>query len=97
MKTDKQQKVWHYDPARPCCESTSEADLFPDLEHLKYNVENCGRVASILVKSIGIGIQQRKLTIDEQGWRECFKHPNFRACHDLAMAKLAMQKELLAL
>ena len=95
MTTPSHHEVLHYDPAHPCCESPAAADLFPDLLHLDHNVENRGRVASIFIESVGIGDQDRRLTIDEAAWNECVKHPNFRACYDLSMARLAMEKALL--
>ena len=52
-------------------------------------------MASIFIESVGIGDQDRRLTIDEAAWNECVKHPNFRACYDLSMARLAMEKALL--
>ena len=95
MKTTSHPEVLHYDPTHPCCESSTAADLFPDLLRLKDNAENRGRVASIFIESIGIGVQERRLTIDETAWNECLKHPNFRACHDLSMARQALQQAML--
>lgn len=87
-------EVLHYDPSRPCCESTAAADLFPDLLNLERNKVNRGRMASIFLESIGIGIQVRGLMVDESAWKECVKHPNFQACYDLSMAKLALQRSI---
>lgn len=88
-------EVLHHDPARPCGESPGSADLFPDLMRLDRNVENRDRVASIYVESIGIGDQTHRLTTDGEAWSACLKHPNFRACYDLSMVRLAMQQALL--
>ena len=85
----------HYDSTHPCCESPSAADLFPDLLRLDHNTENRGRIASIFFESLGLGIHSRRLTIDESAWCECVKHPNFQACYDLSMARLALQKAML--
>ena len=95
MKTLSHREVLHYDPAHPCCDTPSLADFFPDLLRLDHNVENRGRVASIFIESLGIGIQSHRLTIDEKAWSECVKHPNFRACYDLSMARLALQEAIL--
>ena len=88
-------EVLHYNPARPCCESPAAADLFPDLMRLDHNVENRGRVASIYIESVGIGDQSHRLTTDAEAWSACVQHPNFRACYDLSMARLAMQQAML--
>jgi hypothetical protein len=96
MKTISHSEVLHYDPSHPCCESSDSADLFPDLLRLEHNKENRGRVASIFIESIGIGVQSRRLTMNEAAWSECVKHLNFRACYDLSLAKLALQQSMLA-
>jgi hypothetical protein len=88
-------QILHYDASRPCCESPVDGDLFPDLTRLEFNAENRGRVASIIVESVGIGVQSKAISIDETAWKECIKHPNFRACYDLSMAKVALQQALL--
>jgi hypothetical protein len=95
MKTQTHPDVLHYQAAHPCCESTAAADLFPDLLQLGANKHNRGRVASIYVESVGVGTQGWQLTIDEAAWKDCITHPNFRACYDLSMAKLALQKAIL--
>lgn len=95
MKPPTHREVLHYDPAQPCCDTPSRADFFPDLLRLDHNVENRGRVASIFIESLGIGTQSRRLTIDENAWSECVQHPNFRACYDLSMARLALQEAIL--
>jgi len=97
MSAEKHREVLHYDPSRPCCETPASADLFPDLRHLANNGDNRGRVASIFMESIGLGIQGRHVTVDEAAWKECVKHPNFRACYDLSMAKLALQNAMLGI
>lgn len=95
MKTLSHREVLHYDPSRPSCESPAAGDFFPDLLHLVKNVENRGRVASIFIESMGIGIQDYRMTIDEAAWNECVTRPNFRACYDLSMARMAMQQAML--
>ena len=95
MKTTSHPEVLHYDPTHPCCESTTAADLFPDLLRLEHNRENRGRVASIFIESLGIGVQDRRLTIEPVAWNECVKHPNFRPCYDLSMARMALQQAML--
>ncbi len=95
MNTMSHPEVLHYDPARPCCESPAAADFFPDLLRLEPNVENRGRVASIFIEHMGVGDQKLRLTTDDAAWNECVQHPNFRACYDLSMAKLALQHAML--
>ena len=87
-------EVLHFDPARPCCETPAAADLVPDLLNLKTNQSNRGRVASIVIKSRGIGVQRSELIVNNKAWEECVKTPHFRACYDLSMAKLALQSSL---
>lgn len=96
MKTKSLPELLHYDPASPCCETSVAGDFFPDLLHLEQNVENRGRVASIFIGSVGMGIQVRRLTIDGAAWMECLKQPHFRACYDLSMARIALQQAMLA-
>lgn len=95
MNTPSHRELLHYDPSRPCCKSPAAADFFPDLLRLVKNAENRGRVASIFIESEGIGVQDQRLTIDQAAWNECVKHPNFRACYDLSMARMAMQQAML--
>ncbi len=97
MKKLNGREVLHYEPSQRCCDTPSRGDLFPDLLRLDYNVENRGRVASIFVESLGIGIQDRRLAFDEKAWEDCMKQPNFRACYDLSMARLVLQEAVLKL
>lgn len=97
MKTESHREVLHFDPSRPPCESPSAADFFPDLERLEENAENRGRVASLFVESTGIGTQDHRLTIDQEAWNECVTRPHFRACYDLSMARMALQRAMLEL
>ena len=87
-------EVLHFDPAHPCCETPSAADLFPDILHLSMNTRHRGRIVTVVVESCGIGVQGHVITVDEKAWEECVKTPNFRACYDLSMAKLALQRAL---
>ena len=96
MKTKSISEVLHFDPSHPCCETPASADLFPDLLRLVHNRQNRGRIASVLIESFGIGIQSRRLSIDESAWNECVKTPNFRPCYDLSMANLAMNQSMFA-
>lgn len=87
-------EVLHFDPTHPCCETPAAADFFPDLLHLTLNNRHRGRVATAVVESCGNGVQDRVLTVDEKAWAACVMSPNFRACYDLSMAKLALQEAL---
>jgi hypothetical protein len=51
-----------------------------------------GRVATVVLESCGIGVQERVIIVDEKAWEECVKSPNFRTCYYLSMAKLALQE-----
>lgn len=75
--------------------AAAAADVFPDLRHLEPNKENHGCVASIYIEAVGIGIQDWELSIDEAAGKDCVNRPKFRACYDLSMAKLTLQKALL--
>ncbi len=75
-----------------CCSDASTGDLFPDMLHLAKNRLNKGRVFGVLLESHGMGIQNRKIVVDKKAWEECAKSPNFRACYDLSIAKLALQQ-----
>ncbi len=87
-------EVLHFDPSHPACETPASADLFPDLLQLSTNHRHRGRVATVLVESCGNGVQHREVSIDPLAWAECVQSPNFRACYDLSMAKLALQEAL---
>lgn len=86
--------VLHYDATRPCCETPSAGDFFPDLLRIQLNHLNRGRVFAVLTESHGVGLQNREMIVDQAAWDECVKSPNFRACYDLSMAKLALQQAL---
>lgn len=83
-----------YETSSSCCSDACTGDLFPDMLHLERNQLNKGRVFGVLLESRGIGIQDRKIVVDKRAWEECLKSPNFRACYDLSMAKLALQQAL---
>lgn len=85
MKTKSLPELLHFDPSHPCCETPASADLFPDLLRLVHNRENRGRIASVVIESFGIGIQNRPLSIDESAWNDCVKNPNLRSCYEQSL------------
>jgi len=46
------------------------------------------------VENIGMGIQRRELTVKPEAWDECVICPEYQACYDLSMAKLALHEAL---
>jgi hypothetical protein len=94
MKTQTHPEVLHYHAARPGCESAAAADLFRDLLHLEANKENCGRVLDLHRGRghwpSGLATQHRRSRLEG-----LCQSPNFRACYDLSMARLTLQKAIL--
>ena len=76
------------------CKPDCYGNIFPDLRTFSYNRIARGKVFSVLVKSFGIGVQSRDLTIDTQAWEACQVCPQYRGCYDLSMAKLAMEEAI---
>jgi hypothetical protein len=82
-------------PDRPCCSDPCIGDLFPDMLNLKFNQLNKGRVFGVLLKSAGMGIQDRQVVVDQDVWKQCSTSPNFDRCLQLSMAKLALEEAVL--
>ncbi len=68
--------------------------MFPDVSSLQVNKPNQAKVATILVESIGIGVQSRNLSIDRRQWETCLTCGRFEDCYKLSIAKLMMQQSL---
>jgi hypothetical protein len=68
--------------------------LMPDFEHLRYNRPTEGKAFRVFVENIGVGTQRRELTFKSDSWDECLDCPEYRACYDLSMAKLALSTAL---
>lgn len=84
----------HFNPDAACCDDPAAGDLFPDLLNLAPNRENRGRVATVFVKSHGIGTTKPVVRIDRAAWMECSSHPNFDSNYRLSMALLSLQQAL---
>ena len=68
--------------------------MFPDLDCLEYNRPCRGKAFTALVRSQGIGVQSRHLSVDEKEWAACRECRLYRSCYDLCMAKLALDDAL---
>ena len=75
-------------PDHPKCYGT----LFPDLDRPEYNTPSRGKAFTVLVRSQGIGVQSREVTVDEREWEACQRCPVYRSCYDLCMAMLALRQ-----
>ncbi len=73
-------------PDKPDCYGT----MFPDLDRLEHNQPCRGKAFTAVVKSQGIGIQSRSLTVDEKEWDACQACPVYRSCYDLCVARLTL-------
>jgi len=71
-------------------------NLFPDLNQLTPNQPLVGKAFRVLVRSLGIGAQERKVEVLDDQWAKCVACPHYRDCYDLSMAKLALQQALSA-
>ena len=69
--------------------------IFPDLLNLRINRENRGKAFGAFVQSIGVGVQDRKVSVDSEAWEECTKCPDYRSCYDLSLGTLALQEAVL--
>lgn len=70
--------------------------MFPDLDRVDLNKPSSGKAFDVLVKSHGIGVSSRQVTVRPEGWDECTACENYRDCYDLSMAKLALTTALAA-
>ena len=64
--------------------------LFPDLDRLEPNRPCRGKVFTVLIRSAGVGVQSRDLTVDEAQWETCQACPWYRSCYDLGSARLSL-------
>jgi hypothetical protein len=69
--------------------------IFPDMLDLRINRENRGKVFGAFVQSAGVGVQDRKVSLDSAAWEGCTKCPDYRSCYDLSLGKLALQEAVL--
>ena len=73
---------------------TCYGNMFPDFAQERLNERNRGKAFSVIVESVGIGIQKRAVTTDLEEWEDCLQCPDYRTCYDLSMAKLHLWKAL---
>jgi hypothetical protein len=72
-------------------------NMFPDLLRFQLNVPNEGHVFSAFAGSVGMGVQERRLTVKKDQWQQCVVCPDYRSCYDLSHAKTTVQRALLDL
>lgn len=84
----------HFDPTHPCCETSASAKLFPELLNVNTNCRHRGHITTVFLESRGIGITDRKVTIDPVAWAECVKSPNFQSYYEVSMAKMRLEQAL---
>ena len=77
-------------PERKTCYGT----MLPDLSHEHLNQRNEGKAFSLLVKSGGINVQSRTVTVKPEEWDDCLQCPDYRTCYDLGMARLQLWQSL---
>ena len=64
--------------------------MFPDLDALQTNQPLEGKAFGVMVRSQGIGIAGREVSVRADGWDQCTQCDQYRDCYDLSMAKLAL-------
>jgi len=80
------------DKAKPQC----YGELFPNLSELKYNSATDGKAFSVLVESVGCGVQRRELHVKRDEWEKCEQCPSFDGCYRLSTVKSVLWTGLLA-
>jgi len=68
--------------------------MFPDFTRLEHNTPCRGKAFSALVRSLGVGVQSREVTVDEAAWDACQRCPAYRSCYDLSMALFSLREAL---
>ena len=77
-------------PEKPKCYGA----MFPDMSRLEFNRPCRGKAFTVLVTSMGIGVESRKLEVKEAELDACQACPVYRMCYDLCMAKLSLNNAL---
>ena len=77
-------------PETPDCYGT----MFPGLDCMEHNRPCRGKAFTARVTSQGIGVQSRRLSVDEDEWNACQACPVYRSCYDLCMARLSLEDAL---
>ncbi len=73
---------------------TCYGKILPEFENLQFNKSLNGKAFGVEVKSFGIGVQGRIVTVDQDDWEKCVDCEVFRCCYDLSMAKLMLNSRL---
>ncbi len=68
--------------------------MFPNLECLEENTPCRGKAFAVLVRSLGIGVHSREVTVDPVQWETCQGCPAYRSCYDLSMALFSLREGL---
>jgi hypothetical protein len=69
--------------------------IFPDMLNFTRNKVNQGHVFGATVQSFGLGVQDRKMSVDFSVWEKCLACPEYRTCFDLSLGKLIFQEAVL--
>jgi len=56
--------------------------MFPDFDRMRPNVREAGKAYSAHYTSLGMGVQSRQVSIDQEQWDACQQCPCFRSCFD---------------
>ena len=59
------------------------------------NYPNDGQVFGAMVQSVGLGIQDRKISVDLDEWEKCTACPDYKTCYDLSLGTVALQEAVL--
>jgi hypothetical protein len=65
-------------------------NIFPDLEKMAVNKELNGKVFSVRLASMGIGINSREIHPDVEQWNACKNCEKFDSCYSFSQAKLSL-------
>jgi hypothetical protein len=68
--------------------------IFPDIEKLTINRENRGKVFSVKLVSLGVGINSREIHPDIEQWKVCRQCEEFDSCYSFSQAKLILFNSL---
>lgn len=65
--------------------------MFPDPLHFIDNRPTSARVFGFELESAGWGSRTgRRMTVDEEAWRDCLACSEYTGCYQLGMAKMAL-------
>jgi hypothetical protein len=70
--------------------------MFPDMLQLTANRRSAGKVFSAEVKSFGIGVQGRDVSVDWEQWAKCKACPEYRTCYDMSLGRFVLESNLVS-